>query len=87
VPGENSAQRPALRAWTVQVGSFERRANAERLAQQLTAEGFEAVVSAGNVSGRTLYRVRSGAASDRASMETLAAQLRAAGHAGTVLPR
>ena len=73
-------------AWMVQLGSFASRANAERLAQQLRARGFQAAVSQGS-SGRRLFRVRAGPAPSRAAAAQLAAKLRAAGHAGAIVPK
>ncbi|MFI4880114.1 MAG: SPOR domain-containing protein [Steroidobacterales bacterium] len=73
-------------AWMVQLGSFASRANAERLAQQLRARGFQAGVSQGS-SGRRLFRVRAGPAPTRAAAEQLAAKLSAAGHKGEIVPK
>jgi cell division protein FtsN len=73
-------------AWMVQLGSFASRANAERLAQQLRARGFQMSVSQGS-SGRRLYRVRAGPAASRAAAVQLAAKLHAAGHAGAIVPK
>ena len=73
-------------AWMVQLGSFASRANAERLALQLRARGFQAGVSQGST-GRRLFRVRAGPAPSRAAAEQLAAKLRAAGHAGAIVPK
>jgi len=70
----------------VQLGSFASRANAERLARQVSAQGFQASVSQG-ASGRRLYRVRVGPARDHAAASTLAQQLRSAGHSGSIVPR
>jgi DedD protein len=74
----------AGQGWTVQLGSFANRANAERLAQQLRARGFQVAVSRGST-GRHLYRVRAGPVSDRAGAERLAAKLRATGHRGAIV--
>jgi cell division protein FtsN len=68
----------------VQLGSFASRANAERLAQQLRARGFQMSVSQGST-GRRLYRVRAGPVASRAVAAQLAAKLHAAGHAGTIV--
>jgi cell division protein FtsN len=70
----------------VQLGSFASRANAERLARQVRAQGFAASVSQG-ASGRRLYRVRVGPARDHAAASALAQQLRTAGHSGAIVPR
>jgi len=68
----------------VQLGSFASRANAERLARRVRAQGFQASVSQSS-SGRHLYRVRAGPVHDRAAANELAQQLSAAGHRGSVV--
>ncbi len=70
----------------VQLGSFSSRANADRLASQLRAQGFEVSVSQGSA-GRHLYRVRTAGLDNRAAAGALAQQLRAAGHSGAVVPQ
>jgi len=71
--------------YLVQLGSFGSRANAERLAKKVRAQGFAVSVSQGS-SGR-LYRVRVGPAHDRAAAGDLAQQLRAHGHGGAIVPQ
>ena len=66
--------------YVVQLGGFANRANAERLARQVRAQGFNVSVSQGS-SGH-LYRVRVGPAHDRAGASELAQQLHARGHSG-----
>jgi DedD protein len=78
---------PPLAGWTVQLGSFASRANAERLVRDLKARGYAAFLTESASGGRKLYRVRVGPAGDRASAQTLAAQLRSAGHPGSVTQR
>jgi len=73
-------------SWMVQLGSFASRTNAERLARQVKAGGFTVSVSRGS-SGRRLFRVRVGPAPDREAATQLAAQLRAAGHSGSIVPK
>lgn len=83
-PGASASSQSG--AWMVQLGSFASRANAERLAQQLRARGFQMSVSQGSA-GRRLYRVRAGPAASRAAALQLAAKLHAAGHAGALVPK
>ena len=71
--------------YLVQLGSFGSRANAERLAKKVRAQGFAVSVSQGS-SGH-LYRVRVGPAHDRAAAGELAQQLRAHGHSGAIVPQ
>ena len=70
----------------VQLGSFASRANAERLARQVRAGGFNVSVSRASA-GRRLFRVRVGPAHDREAASQLAAKLRAAGHDGSIVPK
>jgi DedD protein len=72
--------------WWIQLGSFTSRANAERLAQQLKAQGFSASIAEGTDSGRKWYRVRSGPERDHTAAQALARRLRDSGHAGTLVP-
>ena len=71
----------------VQLGVFSIQANAERLAQELKSQGFHAQVSENSGGGRPLWRVRTGPVAERAAAEQLNARLRAAGHAGSVVPK
>ena len=73
-------------AFMIQLGSFASRNNAERLARQLRAQGFQASVSQGS-SGRHLYRVRVGPAEDLAAATDLVQQLHTAGHSGAIVPQ
>lgn len=74
--------------WMVQLGVFASRTNAERLTQELKGKGFHTSVSESTGGGgRTLWRVRAGPVSDRAAADQLNSKLRAAGHAGTVVPK
>jgi cell division septation protein DedD len=85
-PGEPPSSTAGSGAFVVQLGSFASRANADHLARQVRAQGFQVSVSQGS-SGRHLYRVRVGPAHDRAAATALAQQLRTAGHSGTVVPK
>jgi cell division septation protein DedD len=63
----NSAQgkpapQPSGTGWTVQLGSFASRANAERLVGELKAKGYAAFSTESGSGGRILYRVRVGPA-------------------------
>jgi DedD protein len=71
--------------WTVQIGSFATRANAEKLERQLKARGFPALLSASG-SGKALrYRVRVGPMADRAGAEKMITRLRKEGHSASVV--
>jgi DedD protein len=69
----------------VQLGVFASRDNAERLAKQVKGKGYSVTVNESSGAKR-LYRVRVGPEKDRGSADALKARLRAAGHAGTVVP-
>ncbi|MGH8209219.1 MAG: SPOR domain-containing protein, partial [Steroidobacteraceae bacterium] len=73
--------------WMVQLGVFANHANADRLARELKGQGFHALVSQNSGAGRTLWRVRAGPVAERAAAEQLGARLRAAGHAGSIVPK
>jgi DedD protein len=85
-PGAPLSSTAGSGAFMVQLGSFASRANADHLARQVRARGFQVSVSQGS-SGRHLYRVRVGPAHDRAAATALAQQLAAAGHSGSVVPK
>jgi DedD protein len=71
--------------WTVQLGSFASRPNAERLARQVKGQGFPVSVSQ-YPNGRHLYRVRVGPVPDHAAATQLQEKLHAVGHSGAVVP-
>jgi DedD protein len=71
--------------WAVQMGSFSQKVNAERLVSDLRNDGFAAFLSQLNTSSGDLHRVRIGPQKDRASAESIAAQLGKAGHKGQVV--
>lgn len=84
-PVRNLANEPIASAsgnWIVQLGSFSRRENADRLAADLKRKGFAVSVRGGGGASGTLFRVRAGPAADRAAAEALAARLAAAGFKG-----
>ncbi len=73
--------------WLVQVGTFGKKDNAERLVASLQARGFEAVLSPAATGAKPLFRVRVGPAGSRAGADELRARLQAAGQAGQVVRR
>lgn len=72
--------------WAVQLGSFSKRDNAERLAAGLRAEGYAAFLSKLDTASGQLHRVRIGPQKDRDSAETVAKTLSSSGHDGQVVP-
>ena len=81
-----AAQRPAPRAWIVQLGYFSVHANALRLARQLRLKGFRVSITRRRVRGRVMWRVWAGPLSSRAAAAHLARRLRSIGLRGEVLP-
>jgi tetratricopeptide (TPR) repeat protein len=71
--------------FTVQVGSFERRENAEALAGRLKAGGFPAFVTEAAVEGRVYYRVRVGGYASREDARRELGVLEDAGFRGFVV--
>ena len=73
---------PSSGGWTVQLGLFAKRENAERLAGEARAHGFNVAVS--NADAKGLFHVRTSALNDRASAQALAQRLKTAGFAAAV---
>ena len=89
-PREDS-RRPAAtgtepRSFVVQLGSFGKKENAEKLVRDMTARGFATFIAPITTNGRELYRVRVGPTRDRAAAEALAAQLKRVGQSGSIVP-
>jgi DedD protein len=84
-PLANARPTVASAGWIVQLGSFTSKANAESLARQLKAEGFNAYVAPIGTAGAKRFRVRLGPIADRAAAAGIMAKLRAHRHASTLL--
>ncbi|MEO7206840.1 MAG: SPOR domain-containing protein [Steroidobacteraceae bacterium] len=87
-PVEAAATSPkssGLRFWSVQLGSFASRANADNLIRQVKRQGFTVFVLVGGSGTSVRYRVRVGPLSDRESAERMAAKLKSLGHAGSLV--
>jgi DedD protein len=67
---------PVHGVWSVQLGSFASRTNADNLTRQLKGEGFSAFVLEGGSGKSARYRVRVGPLPDRESAERMAAKLK-----------
>lgn len=72
--------------WAVQLGSFSRQQNAERLAADLRGQGYAAFLSKIDHDSGALHRVRVGPQKDRQSAEAVAKRLGSEGHSGQVVP-
>jgi len=71
--------------WSVQLGSFAQRPNAERLASEVKSRGFRVYLEPLKQSGRTYYRVRVGPRNTRGQASELASGLAKAGYTGQVI--
>ena len=72
-------------SWSVQLGSFASRANADNLTRQVKGQGFSAFVLTGGSGTSVRYRVRVGPLADRESAERIAAKLKSLGHVGSLV--
>ena len=85
-PAEGGSSLQGRRGWSVQLGSFASRANAEKLVHQLGAHGGSPLYVSASGAGPSLrYRVRMGPLADRGAAERAAGKLRASGHAATIV--
>jgi DedD protein len=71
--------------WSVQLGSFASRANADNLVRQLKGQGFTVYVLSGGSGAATRHRVRVGPLADREAAERTAAKLKTLGHASSLM--
>lgn len=72
--------------WVVQIGSFGTQDKARQIATQLKAQGHAASVGPVSVNGKTLYRVRVGAAAERPAAEAALQKLKSAYPGASVVP-
>jgi DedD protein len=72
-------------SWSVQLGSFASRANADNLTRQVKGQGFSAFVLTGGSGSSVRYRVRVGPVANRESAERIAAKLKSLGHVGSMV--
>jgi DedD protein len=72
-------------SWSVQLGSFASRANADNLTRQVKGQGFSAFVLTGGSGTSVRYRVRVGPLADRESAERIATKLKSLGHVGSLV--
>ena len=75
---------PALLQYSVQVGAFSRRRNAERLLNKLLRNRYDAYISPEQAANR--FRVRVGHLSDRAEAQTLELRLKEDGYPTQIFP-
>ncbi len=72
-------------SWSVQLGSFASRANADNLTRQVKGQGFSVFVLPGGSGTSVRYRVRVGPLANRESAERMAAKLKSLGHVGSLV--
>jgi DedD protein len=72
-------------SWSVQLGSFASRANADNLVHRLKAQGFAAYILTGGSGAATRHRVRVGPLADRGAAERSAAKLKTLGHSSSLV--
>ncbi len=82
----SDALRDEILFFTVQVGSFNKKANALRLCDELVKKGYDASIVKSSGDAEESYKVRVGRLGDRDSAEALAKKLRAEGLPTKVLP-
>jgi DedD protein len=71
--------------WAVQLGSFANRANADKLARQIRAQGYGVYVLSGGSGAAARYRVRVGPMADRNAATQAEAKLKSSGHLGSLV--
>jgi len=71
--------------FTLQLGSFANRSNADKLVHQLKAQGFSIYMNAEGSGAAARYRVRVGPLADRDAAERSIAKLKGLGHAATIV--
>jgi cell division septation protein DedD len=94
IPLESSATSPTSvagakaggHAWSVQLGSFASRANAEKLLHQLKGQGFAAYVLPGGSGSSARYRVRIGPMADHGTASQAVIKLKSLGHPASIVP-
>jgi DedD protein len=86
-PAPPPAASPVSSGWSVQLGSFSERPNAERLANEVETHGFRAYLEPLKQPDRTFYRVRVGPRNTRDEAAELAGRLAKAGYTGQVTPQ
>jgi DedD protein len=85
-PVPAAAEARPTKGWSIQLGSFASRDNADRFAGELRRQGFKSFLTEGTGGGRRLYHVRVGPEADRAAAQALAARLKSTGRTGFLVP-
>jgi DedD protein len=85
-PLASGGEAPTSGRWAVQVGTFSKETNAERLAKQLRDQGQSAFVMPVKSRGATLYRVRIGPMKDRTSAEAALRDVKSSAPGAAIVP-
>jgi len=75
--GTSGAAKPANLSWSVQVGIFTKRENAERMMHEAQGKGFNVTVS--NADSKGMFHVRATGLADHSAAQTLSQKMKAAG--------
>jgi DedD protein len=76
---------PARDSWSVQLGSFSSKANAEKLVHQLKARGLSAYIILSGSGSSSRFRVRMGPLADHEAAQREVNKLKAVGHVATIV--
>lgn len=75
-PAEKQTMQPSIKAWALQLGSFNQKTNAMVLRDQLRSKGYRAFVDTSKVQGEVHYKVKIGPDLDRHKIEKTAEKLK-----------
>jgi DedD protein len=85
-PPISASSDAARRGWSLQLGSFASRENADKIVRQLKARGFPVYVVSSGSGTSVRHKVRIGPIADRAAAERLAAKLKAQKFSPAIVP-
>jgi len=77
--------KPSIKAWALQLGSFSQQTNALVLQDQLRAKGYRAFVIKSKKADKTRYEVRIGPDLDRSKIEKIAKKLKTSGNRDSLI--
>jgi DedD protein len=85
-PPISASSDAARRGWSLQLGSFASRENADKIVHQLKARGFPVYVVSSGSGTSARHKVRIGPIADRAAAERLATKLKAQKFSPAIVP-
>ncbi len=86
-PRSDSPSVPASGGWSVQVGAFEKKGGAEKLAARLRQRGYPVFVRRTDVGSKSLYRVKVGPVKTRTEALSLKKRLERSEHLSSLVQR